>query len=99
MKNERVKSEKYNEGIYDKTEEIVTSEDDYVYFIMLNLRTNQGIDYDAFEKRFGYRLEEKQKKTIEKHIKNKNLKVKENRLIPTYKGMMILDQIILDFIQ
>ena len=90
---------KYNEGIYDKTEEIVTPEDDYVYFIMLNLRTNQGIDYDVFEKRFGYRLEEKQKKIIEKHIKNKNLKVKENHLIPTYKGMMILDQIILDFIQ
>ena len=89
---------KYNKGEYDRTEEIVTLEDDFVYYVMLNLRTNQGIDFSEFEKRFGYKLEEKYKSVIDKHVKNKDLKVKNNSLIPTYKGMMILDQIILDFI-
>ena len=70
--------------IYEK--EVVTPKDNLTYQIMLNLRTIEGLDKSFIRNK---------DKEIEELIANGLLKKVNNRLIPTYEGMMTLDQIIL----
>ena len=69
--------------------EEVSERDRLTYQIMLNLRTNDGLDL-AFVK--------DKKETIDNLIRSNLLKVENNRILPTYQGMMILDQIIIQFL-
>ena len=64
--------------------EHVSKEDKRTYQIMLNLRTNEGLDVSFVKNK---------EKEIAELIRSGLLKRKNNRLIPTYQGMMILDQI------
>lgn len=73
--------------IYEK--EIVSFKDQLTYQIMLNLRTFEGLDYE---------LVKDKEAVIDQMIKDGYLKLENNRLIATYSGMMILDQIILELI-
>ena len=70
--------------IYEK--EKVSSRDKITYQIMLNLRTIEGLDINYVK---GKEL------IIKELIKEKLLTKHNNYLIPTFEGMMILDQIIL----
>ena len=54
---------------------------------MLNLRTLEGLDYYVVSSK---------KNEIDKYIKSGYLVLKDNKIIPTFDGMMILDRIILD---
>ena len=67
-------------------EEKVSEKDKLTYQIMLNLRTIEGLDI-AFVK--------EKEKEINELVSSGLLTIKNNHLIPTYEGMMILDQIIL----
>ena len=78
--------------------EIVTPEDDVEYQIMLNLRTNVGIDLKQFEDKFGFDLNQKKKEDIDELIHRGYLIMTQGHLVPTYEGMMTLDQIILKLI-
>ena len=93
--------DKYLKGQYIEEKEIVTSEDDKTYFIMLNLRTNQGIDLKEYQNRFREELLKVKKTEIENFLDQDLLKIDEenHRLTPTYNGMMVLDQIILELIK
>ena len=93
--------EKYLSGQYVEEKETVSLEDDKTYFIMLNLRTNQGIDLKEYRNRFSEDLLVTHKEAIENFIKEGLLFInKENeQLIATYNGMMILDQIILELVK
>ena len=93
--------DKYLSGQFIEEEEIVDLKDDKTYFIMLNLRTNQGIDLEEYQNRFSEDLLEVKKTEIKNFTNQGLLKLdKENhRLTPTYNGMMILDQIILELIK
>lgn len=91
--------EKYLSGQFIEESEIVNIKDDKVYFIMLNLRTNQGIDLVEYQTRFKEDLLESKKEDIQRFIKDRLLKIENHRLIATYNGMMILDQIILELIK
>jgi len=86
--NEKFVSEKEN----------ITLDDDITYFIMLNLRTIHGLSFIDFSKRFKYDLFKAKKNEILELIKENYLIINNDRLIPTYNGMMILDQIILKLI-
>ncbi len=88
----------YLKGHYLDYQEKVTKDDDIEYQIMLNLRTNLGIDLKKFEDKFGFDLYEKKKKEIDELIHNGFLIHSRDKLIPTYEGMMTLDQIILKLI-
>ena len=81
-------------------EEIVTLEDDKTYYLMTNLRTKYGICLDEFKNKFSYDLYEKNKEYIDKCIKSGFLTYSKgtNSIMPTYEGMMTLDQIILSLI-
>lgn len=89
---------KYLDGQIIAEEEVVSKEDDKTYFVMLNLRTNQGIDLEEYKARFNEDLLIANKTTIDDFIKSGHLYLDEEkkRLIATYDGMMILDQIIME---
>ena len=79
----------YLERVFVSEKEQVSERDKLTYQIMLNLRTIEGLDVSfALDK----------DKEIEEFIKSGLLKKDGNRLVPTYEGMMVLDQIILRLI-
>ena len=90
--------ELYNKGEYIAEKEIVSPEDDKVYFIMLSLRTIRGIVLSEYQERFGEDFYESHKEIVDDNIKKGNLIFKDGRIYPTYNGMMILDQIIMALI-
>ncbi len=87
---------KYNAGKYIDEEEHVTREDDKLYYLMLNLRTNRGIEFDDYIYRFGINFLEAHKETISRLVNQGLLLLDEDRVYPTYNGMMVLDQIIME---
>ena len=80
----------YLRRVFINEKESVSKRDKITYQIMLNLRTNEGLDI-AFVK--------EKKEEIQALLANKLIKLSDNRIIPTYAGMMVLDQIILKLIQ
>ena len=72
---------------YISEKEQVTDKDKRTYQIMLNLRTIEGLDIPFVKD-----------KEIDELISSGLLRKENNRLIPTYEGMMVLDQIILKLI-
>ncbi len=88
----------YLKGKYIDEDEVVETSDDIELEIMLNLRTNSGIDLDKFQHKFNYDLYKEKRDIIDKNINNNYLFINDNHLIATYEGMMILDQIIMDLV-
>ena len=80
-------------------EEIVTISDLEEYQVMLNLRTSEGLDLNKFNKIFNKDLYACKKNIIDSYIASNHLILKENTLIPTFEGMMILDKICLDLFE
>jgi len=69
-------------------------------FIMLSLRTESGLDLDAFKEEFGESLLLKKKDIIAKMIKAEYLILtKDNKLICTTDGFLVLNQIILELVR
>ena len=76
----------YLKRVFVSEKEKVSEKDKITYQIMLNLRTIEGLDVNFV----------KGKESIVEELIKRNLLVKKNDcLIPTFEGMMILDQIIL----
>lgn len=86
---------KYLAHQYIDNKEEVGKKDDINYQIMLNLRTTEGLDLDVFKKKFDSDLFVTKKNEIQELINNKLLILRDNKLIPTYEGMMILDTILM----
>ena len=89
---------RYLKGDFVEEKEELSENDIKIYQIMLNLRTLEGLDLNAYKILFNKDLYIEKKKEIDEFIEQKHLYVFENHLIPTYSGMMILDQIILKLI-
>lgn len=89
---------KYLNGTYRDYQETVTKEDDIEYQIMLNLRTIEGLNLIEFKNKFGFDLYQRKQKEIDKLVEDGFLKIDKKKIVPTYEGMMILDQIILKLI-
>ena len=102
IKNKRYVNTKniteYNKGHYRYEEEDVGLDDDKTYFIMLNLRTVRGLIFKEYEERFKENFFEKHQKTICELEKENLILVSDDKIVATYEGMMILDQIILKFL-
>ena len=90
--------DQYLKGINEKEVEEVTLKDLEEYQIILNLRTNRGIDLAKFNNIFNKDLYISHKDIIDNFIQNKLLYIENNHLIATFEGMMILDKIILELI-
>ncbi len=90
--------DKYMNCNYDPEEEIVDVRDDISYSIILCLRTVNGLNLTEIKDKFGVDIYLDHKQYIDDCIKNNFLILSDNVLKPTYQGMMILDQIILNLI-
>ena len=88
----------YLKGEFIDYKEDVSKEDDKEYFIMLNLRMIFGLSFKQYKNRFDEDLFLSKKDIINRLIEDKLLIKEDDRLIPTYEGMMTLDQIILKLI-
>ena len=79
----------YLNRVFINEKENVSIRDKFIYQVMLNLRTIEGLDLKYL----------KDKEAVVKDLINKGLLIKRgNKVIPTYEGMMILDQIVLQLI-
>ena len=76
----------YLDRVFVNEKELVSEKDKRTYQIMLNLRTIEGLDISFVLNK---------ENEIDSLISGGLLIKKDNRLIPTYQGMMVLDQIIL----
>ena len=90
--------DKYIKGINEKEVEELSLKDVEEYQIMLNLRTNIGIDLSLFKDIFNKDLYITRKEIIDNYISQNYLFIRDNHLIASHAGMMILDRIILDLI-
>ncbi len=88
----------YLKGKNEKECEIVGLKDLEEYQIMLNLRTVEGLDIARFKELFNKDLYKNKKEEIDYYVKSGHLTLEENKIIPTFEGMMILDKIVLDLI-
>lgn len=101
IKNVRYENPSDNKDYIAKVppkKQILTEDDLREEYIMLRLRTAQGIDLDEFNSKFGFRLEQNKKSEINYlktlnllEIDNKNLRLKDG-------GFYIMNQIIIRLI-
>ena len=75
-----------------------TQEDLYDEYIMLKLRTSEGIDLDKIQKEFNINLLGIKKNEIDLFIKHSLIKIENNFLSATDKGFKVLNQIIIDLV-
>lgn len=87
---------KYQKGEFIEEKEQVTRDDDKLYFLMLNLRTRYGINFEKYRLRFKEDFYPKHQNTISRLVKDGFLSQDENGIYPTYDGMMVLDQLIME---
>ena len=66
--------------------------------IMLNLRLDEGLDINGFNKKFNVSLLDLYKEAITKNINNKLLIVKNGKIKTTFKGSLLLNSILVDFL-
>ena len=92
---------KYNQGENHKEEETVDEYSDKEYQLMLNLRTIYGLSLNNWEEKYHEDFYKTHKETVDKLVKNNLLIIdkEENRIYPTYDGMMILDTILMQLFE
>ena len=89
----------YLNGITVIEKEIVDQKADKEYYLMLNLRTNEGINLASYQQKFNEDLLQKKNKEITDLI-NRGLLIynKDNNISCTYEGLMLLDEVILELL-
>ena len=90
--------DKYNSENKILEKEILSKKDLITYYLLTSLRTIYGIDLIYFKSSFDEDLLLSKKIEIDQFIKDGLLINKENRLFPTYDGMMVLDTILVSLI-
>ena len=80
----------YLKRVFVSEKEKVSLKDKTTYQIMLNLRTIEGLDLSFIK---GKEL------VVDELLSQGLLTCEHNKLIPTYEGMMILDQVILSLLE
>ena len=66
-------------------------------FVMLSLRTSEGMNLEAYKEEFGENFLSKKKDTVARLIKGGFIILtKDNKLICTTKGLLVLNQVVLE---
>lgn len=74
--------------------ERLTDEQRRIEVLFTTLRTSQGLDLAAFEQEFGEKLREKNATLFERWQKEGLARLDENRLVLTFAGRMLADEIL-----
>jgi len=67
--------------------------DRFIESLLFGLRMNEGVDVLALEERYGFKMQEKNKKIIDSLLEEKFLEYNGSRLRVTDKGRIVLDEI------
>lgn len=86
----------YLKGNYCASKEIINQREELKEFFLTNLRLVEGFSLTTFEKRFGFPFIKKYESSFNKLSKNGLLKIENNRLLATNRGLELLDQILLE---
>lgn len=89
---------KYLNNQYDPEIDKITSLDQKTEFIMLALRLNEGISLETYKQLFKEDLLVSKKSEIDILLEQKLIKISNDRLSTTYKGMLLLDVVTLKLI-
>ena len=82
---------KYIKGIRDGVKEEVSQKDDIEYFLLCNLRLQEGFLLETFKNRYNIDILDLKKSEISDLINRKLIKIENNRLFCTDEGIMLLD--------
>ena len=88
----------YLNRVFVFEKENVSYRDKFTYQVMLNLRTIEGLSLKLVKEQYGVDLLKDKYSEIQKCIDEGLLVLTDDTLVPTYNGMMVLDQIILKLI-
>lgn len=78
-------------GSGKEAEEELTLSDLALETLMLTFRTADGVDLAAFERRFGFDLEARNRRLVERHLEAGHLRKQGHTLRPTLEGWAIAD--------
>ena len=89
---------KYLKGTTIEYKEMLSKSDEEEYYIMLNLRLQDGFSLKEFEKNFGVNFLTKYAKSINKLTSSGLIHLKDDRIMTTDEGLILLDRVLLEFI-
>ena len=81
-----------------RIKEELSSQDKKEEYIMLKLRLNEGFLLDEYQNLFNENLLDTKKEEIKSLIERNLIKIEENRVTPTYQGMLLLDTVVVKLI-
>ena len=81
-----------------REEEILSIDSEEKYFLITNMRLIQGFSLDEYYKLFKFSFIEKYKLKINKLINLNLVKIENNYFSATYKGILLLNSILVEFI-
>ncbi len=84
----------YNHKNYDRSVVELTIEDKMFEQIMLNLRLDKGLNFNEFFDKFGIVFTEKYKNELQTLKQNHLIKVYKTKIKTTFKGSLLLNQIL-----
>lgn len=87
----------YLKGNYRAQETVLSDQDVRFEAIMMNLRMNEGIDVNRFNRRFDCDLLQYYKHPIQKNMERNLLTLQDGYLKTTAKGIFVLNDILVDF--
>lgn len=83
----------------NKKEEIILSKEDKMFEqIMLNLRLDEGLNITKFNQQYACDFLQIYQKQIAKLTKEKLIQIKNNKIKATYKGTLLLNQVLEEFL-
>ncbi len=80
-----------------KEEIVLTREDEYFEFMMMGLRMRDGVTFARFESRFGISMFDIFKDAIDQGVSEALLTVEDDRIVTTDNGFIMLDDVLLPF--
>lgn len=89
----------YISGKFIDSEEMLSELDKIFEYIMLGLRLVHGISLTDFKNRFDFDLVERYKNIVDKYVKLDYLKISDDYLSATPKGIELLHEILVDFME
>ena len=82
-----------------RREEIPLSEEDERFeAVMMGLRLREGINLAGYREKYGVSLETRYAGALEKHVKAENLVIEDGFLRTTKRGMFVLHDVLVDFL-
>jgi len=90
--------DRYLDGEFIDSKEVVSKEKDFTYYLLTNLRMEDGFLRKDFKDRFGVDFTEKYKEKIAPFVSSGDLIVTENEVKLSDNGLLIMDYILLKII-